>query len=271
MKLTDLTEGMRARGEKGLVPFLTAGYPDRATFSRLVAATAEAGCRVLEIGVPFSDPIADGPVIQAASQQALAGGATLGGALEMAGEAARDHGLAPVLMGYLNPILRYGAERFADACAARGVAGAIVPDLPLEESAGLRELLIARGVALIDLAAPVSGPERLRMLGAGAEGFLYLVSVTGVTGTAADIERDLAAYVARVRAACRRPLYVGFGVSDPERARRVAAHADGVIIGSALVRFVQEAPDADAAVAAVGGFLRDVRTALDGRAEGGRA
>ena len=159
--LTRTTARLRAEGRTAVVPFLTAGYPDTATFRRLLAATAEAGAPIVEIGVPFSDPVADGPAIQAASQVALAQGMTLGGALAEAGHAARDHGLQPVLMGYLNPLLAYGPERFAAACAEQGVAGVIVPDLPLEEAGGLRPLLKEHDVSLVELVAPTSGPQRL--------------------------------------------------------------------------------------------------------------
>lgn len=263
--MTDLTrtaQELRAAGEKALVPFLTAGYPDRETSRRLVAEAAAAGCRILEIGVPFSDPVADGPAIQLASSRALAGGMTLEGAVELAAEARREHDLRVVLMGYLNPVLAMGAGAFAGACADAGVAGIIVPDLPLEEADGLRSVLSDRGISLVDLVAPTSGEDRLAAYGAAATGFLYLVSTTGVTG--AGMGSDLEGYVARVRRHADIPLYVGFGVSSPEAAAAVGAVADGVVVGSALQRLVADAADADAAVSAVGSFLREAKAALDG-------
>jgi len=255
---------LRAAGRTAVVPFLTAGYPDPDAFRRLVAAAAGAGCRILEIGVPFSDPVADGPAIQAASQAALAGGMTLGGALAEAGRAAREHGVQPVLMGYLNPVLAYGPERFAAACAAEGVAGVIVPDLPLEEAAGLRDLLREHDVSLVELVAPTSGPERLAAYARAASGFLYLVSTTGVTG--AGTGGDVTDYVGRVRDVCDLPLYVGFGIADAATAARVAAVADGVVIGSALQRLIAAADTPAAAADAVRGFLGEVVEAVaDGR------
>jgi tryptophan synthase alpha chain len=258
--LSRLTAELRDAGTPAVVPFLTAGYPDAATTRRLLAETAAAGCRIVEIGVPFSDPVADGPAIQLASRQALDGGMTLAGAIALAGEAARDHGLAPVLMGYLNPVLTFGPERFATACAEAGVAGVIVPDLPLEEAAGLRALLLEHGISLVDLVAPTSGEARLEAYGRDATGFLYLVSTTGVTG--AGMGADTAGYVARVRERCPLPLYVGFGIADGASAARVAAVADGVIIGSALQRIIAAAGSADEAASGVRAFLDDVVKAV---------
>lgn len=258
--LSRTTDDLRAAGTRAVVPFLTAGYPDPATGRRLLAEVAGAGCRIVEIGVPFSDPVADGPAIQAASRAALDQGMTLGGALDLAGHAAADLGLLPVLMGYLNPVLTFGPERFAAACADRGVAGVIVPDLPLEEAAGLRALLLEHGVSLVELVAPTSGPERLAAYGREATGFLYLVSTTGVTG--AGVGGDITAYCARVREHCPRPLYVGFGIADAESAARVAASADGVVIGSALQRVIAQTGDRDQAVAGVRTFLRTVTAAV---------
>jgi tryptophan synthase alpha chain len=258
---------LREERRTAVVPFLTAGYPDAPTFRRLVAAAAEAGVSILEIGVPFSDPVADGPAIQAASQAALAQGMTLEGALAEAGAAAREHGLQPVLMGYLNPLLAYGPERFAGACAAQGVAGVIVPDLPLEEAAGLRALLRDHGVSLVELVAPTSGPERLAAYARAASGFLYLVSTTGVTG--AGVGRDIAGYVQRVREHSGLPLYVGFGIADAEAAAQVAAVADGVVIGSALQRLIAAAPTPDDAVGAVRDFLGAVMASVVGARDSG--
>jgi tryptophan synthase alpha chain len=262
IRLTDLTRQWRREGRKTLVPFLTAGYPDRQTFAELTGAVARSGCRLMEIGVPFSDPVADGPVIQAASQQALAQGVTLAEALAMAGAAHREHGLEVVLMGYLNPILHLGAEKFAAACAAENVAGVIVPDLPPEEGAGLRDLLAARGVALIDLVAPTTTEQRLEHIAARAAGFLYLVSVTGVTGSATAGGDDLHTYLDRVARGTDLPRYVGFGVSGPDQAADICRHADGVIIGSALLRLVAETGTGPQAAARLQEFLTRINQAL---------
>jgi tryptophan synthase alpha chain len=266
-RLTELTRSLRDRGGKPLVPFLTAGWPDRPTFDALVGAVAAAGCRVLEIGVPFSDPVADGPVIQAASQEALAQGVNLASSLEMAAAARRDHGLEVVLMGYLNPVLHLGPAAFAQACADAGVAGVIVPDLPLEEDLGLRGVLDRAGVDLVSLVAPTTDARRLARHAAAAAGFLYLVSTTGVTGRGAGQDDQLEAYVARVRAACDLPLYVGFGIGRPDQAARVAAAADGAIVGSALLRVIGAHRGGDPAAAALD-YLTEMTAAMQ-TAKGG--
>jgi len=259
-RLSELTERLRATGHKPLVPFLTAGYPDEKTFSKLLSAVAEAGCPLLEIGIPFSDPVADGPVIQASSQRALAQGMTLRRTLELAAEARQDHGLQVVLMGYLNPILRMGVPQFAAACGEAEVAGVIIPDLPPEEAGGTRRLLREQRTDLVDLVAPTTHPERLARNAAAASGFLYLVSTTGVTGTGGKTLSALPTYVATVRAATKLPLYVGFGIATPVQATAVAAVADGAIVGSALIQLITAA--GDQAAAAATHFLTDMVQAM---------
>jgi tryptophan synthase alpha chain len=261
-RLSDLTQRLKNEGTKPVVPFLTAGYPDRETFAGVMGAAAEAGCPLVEIGIPFSDPVADGPVIQAASQRVLGQGMTLKGTLDLARSAATDHGLTVVLMGYLNPILKMGAERFAQACGEAQVAGVIVPDLPLEESQNLRALLLDHDVDLVDLVAPTTDTKRLIEHTEAARGFLYLVSTTGVTGSGSGAGDDLESYVARVRQANSLPLYVGFGIAQPEQAARVAACADGAVVGSALIRTLDEAGSGPEAVAAARNFLISMNQAM---------
>ncbi len=247
-RLTRLTRKWRQEGLKPLVPFLTAGYPDEKTFDQVLAGAAAAGCPLVEIGIPFSDPVADGPVIQASSQRALERGMTLSRTLELAATAATDHGLAVVLMGYLNPILRMGPAAFATACGTAQVAGVIIPDLPPEEADGMRQLLAQHDTDLVDLVAPTTSAERLAGNTPSAGGFLYLVATTGVTGSGANTTDTLPAYVARVRQTTDLPLYVGFGIATGEHAAAVARVADGAIVGSALIRIINEAgPDAAAA------------------------
>lgn len=262
MKLIDYTTGLRARGEKALVPFFTAGYPDEETFCDVVRAAAAAGCSVMEIGIPFSDPMADGPVIQESSRVALAGGMTLCRALELTTALASEVDVGFVFMSYINPILRMGFGPYAARARAAGVRGTIIPDLPVEEAADIRAAFAGDGIALVDLVAPTSGEARIRRIAAEADGFLYLVSLTGVTGVRSHVSRDLGGFVARVRAHTDVPLYVGFGVSGPEQAGGVARHADGVIIGSALIRLMQEAGSREEAAGSVGAFLRAVRAAM---------
>jgi tryptophan synthase alpha chain len=226
----------RRTGRKALVVYLCAGDPDLATTEQLVPALVEAGADVIELGVPFSDPLADGPTIQAASQRALLSGTSLSGVLELVGRLRASHCQVPlVLFGYVNPILRMGLEAFVHRAADAGADGILVPDLPLEEAGTLGDLAQARGLSLVLLAAPTTPPERLKAIGAATHGFLYFVSVTGVTGARAELPADLPAKLAAARAATKVPVAVGFGVSTAEQARALAAHADAVVVGSALV------------------------------------
>jgi tryptophan synthase alpha chain len=264
MKLGDVTTGLQQAGKKALVPFFTAGYPDEDTFVELVLAAAEAGCDAVEVGVPFSDPIADGPVIQASSQAALAAGMTLERALALAEKIAAQTATPQIAMSYVNPILNMGLERFVSRAPEAGIKGVILPDVSLEESAAFRGPLRGSGIDYIDLVAPTSGADRVRTIvttSSGAGSFVYLVSVAGVTGTQLSPFDQLGAFTRRVREFTELPLYVGFGVSSPGDARDVVRHADGVIIGSQLIRLIREDPGD--AVRAVSGFLAEVRRAID--------
>lgn len=257
-----MTHAARRSGRKALVAFLTAGYPDVPTFQDTLAAASDAGCDVIEIGVPFSDPIADGPVIQRASAGALAGGMSLTKALELAGTASEKTASAMVIMSYLNPILSFGTARFPAAAAGAGISGVILPDVPVEESGELRAGFAGAGIDYIDLLAPTSSDERIGAIAAEAAGFLYLVSTTGVTGKEGDLSADLPDFIDRVREQTDTPAYVGFGISTPEQASAVCAHADGVIIGSQLIRLMEQ-DGGDGAAKRVGAFLKKVRTAID--------
>ena len=232
-------ERLHLTGRAALMPYLTMGYPQRESALSLVPALAEAGADLIELGIPFSDPLADGATIQASSQQALANGMTLALCLEQA-TALRARGvtLPLVLMGYYNPILQLGPGVFARRAAAAGVDGVIVPDLPPEESGELRDSLVNAAIDFVPLLAPTSGDDRVRLAASLAGGFLYLVSLTGVTGARDRLSSGLEAFVARVRLVTDLPLAVGFGISTPAQARRVAQTADGVIVGSALVKAI---------------------------------
>jgi tryptophan synthase alpha chain len=261
--LADVTRGLWDRDERALVAFLTAGYPDDETFIELAEGASRAGADILEIGIPFSDPIADGPAIQASSEAALKAGMTLARALALAREIAGRVDTPLVAMSYINPILAMGVERFAAVAADSGIGGAILPDVPLEESGDIRRIVTAAGLSLVDLVAPTSSPERVRRIAAAARGsaFLYLVSVTGVTGAAGADPRALEPFVDRVRVETDLPLYVGFGVSTPAQAREVTRLADGVIIGSRLVRLIGDGP-AREAPGRVAAFLEGVKEAI---------
>jgi tryptophan synthase alpha chain len=231
----------RAENRAALIPYLTLGYPTPEKSLALAEAAIAGGADLLELGVPFSDPLADGPVIQRAAHVALQRGMSVVRCLEMA-QTLRERGasLPLIFMGYYNPILAYGEEAFCRACHKARVDGLIVPDLPPEEGAGLEGACRAHGLALIYLLAPTSTPARIRLVTARTQGFVYLVSVAGITGPRQGLPADLGAFVRRVRAATDKPLAVGFGISTPGQAAQVAALADGVIVGSALVRLAGE-------------------------------
>ena len=241
----------RADGRRAaLMPYLMGGFPDLDTSAAIGAAYAEAGAHLIELGVPFSDPLADGPVIHAADTAALRAGARVEAVLEVGRTIAER--LPVIVMCYANPIFTRGTERFVAALRAAGVSGLIVPDLPLEESAGLRTVCDGEGIALVPLATPTTPRERLARIGAGARGFIYTVSLTGTTGERARLDGDLGGLLGRVRAHSAVPVAVGFGISGPEQAVAAAdAGADGVIVGTRLVRAAGEAEDPVGAVRAL--------------------
>jgi tryptophan synthase alpha chain len=240
------------RGRTALVCYLMGGDGDTAA---LLQAIDEAGADVIELGLPFSDPIADGPVIQAAATRALAGGATVRGVLALAG---RLRLRAPIVtMGYMNPIERMGPAAFAKSLKDSGLAGAIVPDLPLEEAQPVRDALAREELDLVPLVAPTTPPERATTIAKSARGFLYYVSVTGVTGARASLPDDLAARLNELRTISPVPVAVGFGISRPEHALALKGKADGIVVGTALVRTAH-----DSGIEAAAGLVRLLRAAL---------
>jgi tryptophan synthase alpha chain len=239
-----------------LMPYLMGGFPDVATSRAIGEAYADGGADLVELGVPFSDPLADGPVIQAAGTRALAAGATVGAVLEVA--AALSERFPVVVMCYANLVYARGAAGFAEALAGAGASGLIVPDLPLEEAADVRSACEAAGVALVPLVAPTTPDDRLAAIGSTARGFLYTVSVTGTTGERAALSDAFAGVVARAKAHTQVPVALGFGIATPEHAAQAAdAGADGVIVGSRLVRAAGEAADPAAAVREVVASMAD--------------
>lgn len=243
-----------ATGRAALMPYLMGGFPDVEASVRIGEAYADNGADLVELGVPFSDPLADGPVIHAAATRALAAGATLHHVLEVGARLA--HRLPVVLMCYANPMLARGVERFADELAVRRISGLIVPDLPLEEAPAVLEACDAAGIALVPLVAPTTPGDRLAAIGARARGFIYTVSVTGTTGERGGAGAGSAELLARTKAATETPVALGFGISTPEQAAAAAdAGADGVIVGSRLVRAAAEAADAGKDPAAAAGAV----------------
>ena len=227
------------------MPYSVLGYPTREGGLEIVRTLVSAGADILELGVPFSDPLADGPVIQTATQQSLANGTTLSGCIEMVRQL-RTEGIdtPALLMGYFNPMLSYGLPELVADAALAGVDGFIVPDLPPEEAADFDRLCDATGLALIYFLAPTSTPERITWVANKARGFIYLVSVTGVTGERQGLPDYLTALIRRIRTETGTPVVVGFGIGDAEQARLVGSVADGVVVGSALVRRAGESPEA---------------------------
>jgi tryptophan synthase alpha chain len=240
-----ISAAIRARaatGQPAIVGFMTAGFPDRANFTRnLVAIGGDAD--VVEIGVPFSDPMADGMTIQRASHAALQGGFTLTWLLDELG-AMKPRPQAPLLlMSYLNPLLAYGLDRLPEAAAASGVAGFIIPDLPYEESAEIRQALDRAGLALVQMVTPVTPAARLRMLCEASQGFVYAVTMTGTTGKSVAVPDEVLAYMDRVRAVSPVPVCAGFGIRGREQVARMTGHVDGVVVGSALVEVLERGED----------------------------
>lgn len=254
---------LKSAGRTGLIPFVTAGDPSPEHMVALMHALVDAGADLIELGVPFSDPMADGPVIQHASERAIAKGVGLNEVLGWVSEfRQRDADTPIVLMGYLNPVEIHGYARFAQEAVAAGVDGVLLVDCPLEESAVLQPLRDA-GLQQILLAAPTTAPDRMVALCGSAEGFLYYVSFAGITGAGQLSTRDIAVRVAEVRARARAPVAVGFGIRDAASAVAIGKFADAVVIGSALVERLAGATDAADIAARVQGFLQPVRAALD--------
>jgi tryptophan synthase alpha chain len=256
---------LRTSGRKALVPFVTAGDPALEATVPVMHALVEAGADVLELGVPFSDPMADGPTIQRSSERALAKGAGLTYVLDCVRRFRESDPRTPVvLMGYLNPVEIRGAERFAREAVAVGVDGVLLVDLPPEELGGFREAFSAHGLSLILLAAPTTSDARLALLCDAAQGYLYYVSFAGVTG-ADRLDTGVAGDRLRtIRARSPVPVVAGFGIRDAASATAMAAEADGVVVGSALVAAISDASDADDASVRAAAFLRPLRAALDG-------
>ncbi|MBI5871170.1 MAG: tryptophan synthase subunit alpha [Actinobacteria bacterium] len=259
--MSRLEEIFRGSGKKALLmPYTTGGYPTMHECRHVLEAFISGGADMIEMGVPFSDPLADGPVVQASTQQALEQGVTPDDVLQLASEFSSR--IPVVLMVYYNCVFAYGQDRFIEAAAAAGVDGLIVPDLPVDEGTDFIDACRARGVDPILLVAPTSPDERIELIAKAASGFIYCVSVAGVTGARTSLSDQLPGFIARVRARTDVPLAIGFGVSTPEHAAEVARYADGVIIGSRLINIVSEAPDIDTAGRAITNFLNEVNEVL---------
>ncbi len=260
-KLGEVFERARAEGRAAFIAYLTAGDPDLATTERLLPELGRAGVDIVELGVPFSDPIADGPVIQRATERAITSGATLERIFELARRARLDADCPSiVLFSYLNPIHRFGYARAASVAAESGIDGFLLTDLPIDQPESLHEELSARGLATIPLLSPTSARSRLAAARECGSGFAYYISRTGVTGEQVNLSTDLAQQVARVRRAVPLPVVVGFGISTPAQVAAVAAIADGVVVGSAIVAEIERA-EGKKVVERVARFVRPLAAA----------
>jgi tryptophan synthase alpha chain len=245
-------------GHKALVTYVTVGYPSVEATLKVVPLLAGAGADIIELGVPFSDPLADGVTIQRASFHALQNGVTLETCLDVAAKLRHRVQTPLVFMSYFNPLLQHGLDRLCRECNRAGVDGLIIPDLPPEEGGPLEKASDGCGVDIVYLLAPTSTPQRIRLVAEHSRGFIYLVSVTGVTGARQELP-DLTRFVARVRKITKRPLCVGFGIATPEQAAQVAEVADGIIVGSRLVQLMEEDPSLERVAA----LVRSLRKATD--------
>jgi len=246
-------------GHIALIPYVTVGYPTIEATLKVVPLLASSGCDIVELGIPFSDPLADGATIQKASFQALQNGVTPNLCFEVARQLSQIVEIPLIFMTYFNPVLSYGLEEFCVTCNRSGIDGLIIPDLPPEEGSELEAITQRQGLDLIYLLAPTSTEERIRLVAERSRGFIYLVSVTGVTGVRDNLPSGLETFVTRVRKVATQPLCIGFGISTPEQASRLARIADGVIVGSRIIQHME----ADESMVDVADFARELRCALD--------
>ncbi len=262
-RIDSTLEKLAVDGRKALVAYLTAGYPDIDTSLEILEAVCNAGADILEIGMPFSDPTCDGPVIQASSETALKAGMSLSKSISLTFRLREKVETPIVLFSYYNPIFRYGVKRFADEISLAGVDGLLVVDLPPEEENDLVAALEGKAIHIIRLVAPTTKLERMKMLANSTGGFLYLISRTGVTGTGGLDPAAIAKHAAEVKAVCPHPVCIGFGISNADDARTLAPLADGIIVGSAIMRVLCEERDISVMPAVAAAKISELRTGMD--------
>lgn len=261
-RIETLFKELRREGRQALIPFITAGDPTLDTTKALVKKIAESGADIIELGVPFSDPLADGPVIQRSALRSLSAGTTLKKILNMVGEIRKEINTPIVLMSSYNPVFVYGLERFCADASQAGVDGFIIPDLPPEEAVDLKAEADKRDIDTIFLLAPTTGEGRIKFISGQGRGFLYYVSLTGVTGSRTLAAKEVEERLAAIRKITGKPICVGFGISTPEQAKEIACFSDGVIVGAAIVRMVEELGEGDALLEKVGDFVRSLKDAI---------
>jgi tryptophan synthase alpha chain len=260
---------LKSEGRIGLFPYLAAGYPDFDTCAHLLDVIASSGADGLELGIPFSDPLADGVTMQKASAKALENGITLGKAFDLVAGFREKHDIPIMMMSYVNPLLAYGFDRLTADAARIGVDGFIVPDLPLEEATELQDVARSRGLHYVQFLAPTSDQPRIEAVGQRSSGFIYCVALVGTTGARRDLSPELAPFLARARAAISTPLVVGFGISTPEHVAGLVGQADGAIVSSALADLIDRTPP-DQVDEAISRYIGELRAATTGTATAAR-
>jgi tryptophan synthase alpha chain len=261
-RIAECFEALKQRNRAAFIPYVTCGDPHLEASAEVIRVLADNGSDIIELGVPFSDPIADGPVIQRASARALAAGTSLSRIIDMVADLRGKGVKTPfVLFGYLNPVLRFGPERLCREASAAGVDGMLMADLPLEESEEIDAFCGEAGIDRICLVAPTTPDERIKLIAERSSGFIYAVSLTGVTGTRETLPSGLNDFLARVRAQTEKPVAVGFGISTPEMVAATARQADGVVVGSAIVRLMEENAGAPDLMRRLGSFVRELADA----------
>ena len=253
---------LKANGEKALITFITAGDPDLKTSKDIIFELEKSGADIIELGIPFSDPMADGPTIQAASERALKKGTTLKDVLELVKDVRKRSQIPIILFGYYNPIFAYGTERFAKDVKKAGADGILVVDLPPEEASELKAHTDSAGLDLVFLLTPTSDDNRMQLVAEKASGFIYYVSVAGITGARKELSGTIQKYISKVRQFTPLPVGVGFGISTPEQAREVSKWADGVIVGSAIVNVIEKNQDLPDLVTKVGKFVTKLKRGM---------
>lgn len=261
-RIKKVFKALERKEGRALIPFITAGDPDLETTKQLIFTIEKSGADILELGVPFSDPLADGPTIQASSQRALKNGVTLDKILALVKEVRPKVNIPIVLMSYYNPLFKFGLEKLVDYSKKIGVDGFIVPDLPVEESAHWIKITRSRKIDTIFLVAPTTPLSRARKIAQRSTGFIYYVSLTGVTGARKELPEDLIENLRRLREMTKKPIAVGFGISSPEHIKMLSPYADGLIVGSAIVRLIEKAKNSKDACTKVSTFISSLASAL---------
>ena len=262
-KISRTFEKLRSEGRKALIPFITAGYPDINTTEKFIYELEKSGADLIELGVPFSDPMADGSVIQMASERSLANGTNLKTILELVKEVRTKTEIPIILMGYYNPFFIYGLKRFSRDAKDAGVDGILIVDLPPEEAGEMKVQTDSAGLDIIFLLAPTSDDKRINLITKNGTGFIYYVSLTGVTGIRSELDRDIRKQITKIRRKTNLPIGVGFGISSPAHAKRVAKWADAVVVGSAIIKIVENSSSKKQMVQRVGKFVNDLKKAMN--------